>query len=90
LFVLTVVVLSATIVTLLVVPYAFVVARHPQRRFWGEHAPMGRVMLWLVAIFVPLGVVLGLSAQPVHTTVMVDDGPSSASPHPTVMPSRGR
>jgi hypothetical protein len=90
LFAVTAVVLSAAIATALVMPYAFVIARHPQRRFWGERAPLGRVMLWLAAVFVPLGLLLGVFAPQPQTELSVgpDVRPSVWTPHPA--PTRGR
>ena len=90
LFTVTVIVMSAAIATLLVVPYAFVVARHPERRFWGERAPLDRVLLWLAAVCVPLGLLLGAFApQPqIELQAGLETGPPVASPHPA--PSRGR
>jgi len=85
-FAISIVVFSAAIATLLAVPYAFVVARHPERRFWGERAPFGRVMLGLAAVFIPLGLVLG-AFQP-QTHVELRAGAPMTTPHP--VPPRGR
>ena len=80
-FVATIVVLSGLIATLLVVPYAFVVARRPVRRFWGEAAPVGRVVVWIAAIFVPVGLISGALAPTIHTTVTsVSGGDSTPDP----------
>ncbi len=89
LFVVLVVVVSAVIATLLVVPYAFVVARRPEHRFWGEKAPVGRVMLWLAVCFIPLGIVLGAVSPPPRTTIEPETLPSSVV-RPQPAPSRGR
>jgi hypothetical protein len=68
-FIATIVVLSAVIAMLLVVPYAFIVARRPLRRFWGEAAPVGRVVVWIAAIFVPVGLISGALTPRATTTV---------------------
>ena len=82
----TTVVLSGAIVTLLVVPYAFVVARRPERRFWGEAAPLGRVVLWLAMVFAPLGVLLGATHPPLHTAVT--GSPAAATTPAPAPPSK--
>lgn len=90
-FVISIVIISAAVMTLLVVPYAIVVARTPNRRFWGEDAPMGRAMLLLAAAFIPLGVVLGVVTPPLHTTVSqtLELVPPGTRPAPSP-PNRGR
>ncbi|MDB5069374.1 MAG: hypothetical protein JWM87_485 [Candidatus Eremiobacteraeota bacterium] len=90
-FAISIVIISAAIVTLIVVPYAVVVARNPDRRFWGEDAPMGRAMLLLAVAFVPLGVVLGATTPPLRTTVTLTGGsePSGTRPAPSPL-SHGR
>jgi hypothetical protein len=89
-FVVTAAVLSISAATILVVPYAFmVIAPHPERRFWGEHAPMVRVLLWLAVVFVPLGLLFGAFSPPLQTTLTVGDSEPTARNHPSPAPSRG-
>lgn len=88
-FVISIVIISAAVVTLLVVPYAIVVARNPDRRFWGEHAPMGRAMLLLAVAFIPLGVVLGAVSPPAHMTIILTGSQGRTPSHPSPLPSRG-
>lgn len=89
-FVVSAAVLSVAAATIVVAPYAFMaVARHPERRFWGEHAPLGRVLLWLAAFFVPLGLLLGAVSPPLETTVTGSDPEPAMRSHSSPIPSRG-